>query len=258
MSERSELRLEVAPGVVRAAWLPLPPSGKAAGKQLDKEQPNLFSLNVPVWQAGRKQEVVRCLALSPAEVYALLQGRLTGGLAALDLLPTDAELREGTADKGHKDDGETAKLVRTRLAEEPMLALSLRGFGKGELLEGIFALWAEPEDEAAEAEGGNPATVGTGVLAAELARLERKGPAVSSGEWLAEAAAEGSLHQPGPQFHEIAARPFPASPVVAPVSEGWEELLPNTPKARQGLTLIVQRVAQAAARRAGKEGKPQR
>lgn len=148
-----------------------------------------------------------------------------------------------------REPGGDSAAYKERLAEEPLLALSLRGFTKGELLDGIFALWAETDIAADDSETeAAPASE----LATELARLERKGPAISSGEWLAEAAAEGSLHQPGPQFHEITARPFPSSPVVAAVTEDWGALLPQTPKALEGLTLIMNRVAEAAARRASK------
>lgn len=56
------------------------------------EQP--LSLKVPVWHAARRKEILRRLALSPDEVFALLQGRLTGGLAELELLPTDTELEQ--------------------------------------------------------------------------------------------------------------------------------------------------------------------
>lgn len=226
MSERIEMQIEAAPG-------------------------RSLSLKVPVWSAARRQEIVQRLAVNPGELFALLQGRLTGRLAELELMLTDSELEQALLEN---QGTEALKLLKERLAEEPMLALTLRGFTKSELLDGVFALWTndvlandelETDDEAAPVDD----------LATELARLERKGPAISSGEWLAEAAAEGSLHQPGPQFHEIAVRPFPTSPVVAEVTEDWEKLLPQTPKAVEGLTLIMNRVAEAAARRASRTAK---
>lgn len=259
MSELLEMQLEVKPGLVKAAWTPQP--GKVAGGSRSKGEmkggvstvlpgqrsDRPLSLEVPVWQADRRKEILRRLALSPGEVYALLQGRLTGGLAELDLLPTDAELERASFDgEAVGDKAEILKRIKERLADEPLLALSLRGFAKGELLDGIFALWAEDDGPATD-----ETEASVSELAKELARLERKGPAISSGEWLAEAAAEGSLHQPGPMFHEIAPRPFPSPPVIAEVTEDWGTLLPQTPKALEGLSLIMRRVAEAAARRAG-------
>jgi len=225
MSERLEVRLEVVPGRV-------------------------LSLKAPVWPAAQKQEIVRQLAQSPREVFALLQGRLTGGLAELELLPTDTELEQALAEcEGVENEVETSKLIKERLTNEPLMAFTLRGFTKGELLDGVFALWAEGSLNTDESEIEE---VAVSDLSTELARLERKGPTLPSGEWLAEAAAEGSLHQPGPQFHEIEVRPFPSSVVVAPVIEDWEALLPQTPKAIEGLTLIMKSVAEAAANRANK------
>lgn len=230
MSERIELQIEAAPG-------------------------RSLSLKVPVWPAARRQEILQLLAVSPGELFALLQGRLTGRLAELELMPTDSELEQALlGSQGTEEKTEALKLLKERLAEEPMLATALRGFAKSELLDGVFALWAEEELAKDEVETDDEAA-SVNDLATELARLERKGPAISSGEWLAEAAAEGSLHQPGPQFHEIAVRPFPSSPVVAEMTENWERLLPQTPKVAEGLTLIMNRVAEAAARRASRTAK---
>jgi uncharacterized Zn finger protein len=141
--------------------------------------------------------------------------------------------------------------LRQQLAMEPSLVFTMRGMSQAELLDGVFALWAEAEQD--ETEG---ASSKAGTLASELARLERKGPPISSGEWLAEAAAEGSLHQPGTLFHEIAERTFPTAPVIAETKEEWQKLLPQAPKARQGLELILRRVSETAIKRAESMRKP--
>lgn len=255
MSELPELRLLIEPGVIKAVGMQgsvqtgdtqgKRSGGAAAAIQEHAPQP-VLSVEVPQWSAERKEEVLRHLAGHPGELYDLLQGRLTGSVAGLELLPADygREIEAG-------DTGKLLGWVKKHLAEEPLLVFALRGLSKEELLSGVFALWAD--EEFAPQDEGN--TVQAGALAAELTRLERKGPAVTTGEWLAEAAAEGSLHQPGPLFHEIAARPFPASPVVAKAEESWGTLLPNTPRAGEGLTLIMRRVAESAARRAAGLGK---
>ncbi|WP_019913849.1 hypothetical protein [Paenibacillus sp. HW567] len=259
MSGPLELRLEIVPGRLRATELQ--GAGQAAVMQTkqtagvaarDREAAYALTLEVPLWPAERKNKVLRELAAHPGELYELLQGRLNDRLAGLGVLPAAAELETAVYEQGEgtATRAELQELIKQQLSEEPLLALSLRGLDKEELLAGVFGLWAE--EEAPEAGAGRPAG---GALAAELARLERKGPAVSSGEWLAEAAAEGSLHQPGPLFHEIAARPFPVSPVIAEPAENWPALLPQTPGATEGLTLIMRRVAEAAARRAAALGK---
>ena len=258
MSELLELRLEVLPGTIRATWNAGTAAGEGAGTggrkgksgtgAQEQVQRTVFTLNIPQWPVGRRNEVLSQLAMHPGELYDLLQGSLTGRLAELALLPEDAELRQAASEQsdGTLPQEELLMRVKQQLVKEPLLAFALRGLPKEELLSGVFALWAEQEN-VREAEAGTAAPVS---LAAELARLERKGPAVSSGEWLAEAAAEGSLHQPGPLFHEISARPFPAMPDVLEPEEDWSGLLPQTPKAREGLALLMRRVAEAAAGRA--------
>lgn len=255
MSELLELRLEMLPGMIKATGSLGTAAAEGAGKRSNKpgtgsEEPAqrvVCTLNILQWPAARKDEVLHQLSAHPGELYDLLQGSLTGGLAELDLLP-DTELDQAADEQGTGQLPREELLLRVKqqLLKEPLLALALRGLTKEELLSGVFALWAEQENER-DIEEGTPAPV---TLASELARLERKGPAVSSGEWLAEAAAEGSLHQPGPLFHEISARPFPAMPDVIEPEEDWSTLLPQTPKAREGLALLMRRVSEAAAKRA--------
>ncbi|WP_339253248.1 hypothetical protein [Paenibacillus sp. FSL P2-0136] len=230
-------RVEAVPQVRQGQQAPLP--------QVQREA---VTLHIPQWTPARKNEVLHQLAAHPGELYDLLQGSLNGGLAALELLPVDDELRLAAEEQGTGllPAEELVQRVRQQLTQEPLLAFALRGLSKEELLSGVFALWAEQENERSTEEDA-PASVS---LASELARLERKGPAVSSGEWLAEAAAEGSLHQPGPLFHEISSRPFPAMPEVMEPEEDWSALLPQTPKAREGLALLMRRVSEAAAKRA--------
>lgn len=255
MSELPELRLLIEPGVVKAvgtqgsvqtAEKPGKRSGASAAVLQEHAPKPVLALEVTQWSAERKEEVLEQLAAHPGELFELLQGKLTGGVAGLELFPAELNPADSGGSTGAEETGTLLGWVRKRLAEEPLLLFALHGMSKEELLSGVFALWAD-EEFAPQGEGN---MVSSGALAAELARLERKGPAVTTGEWLAEAAAEGSLHQPGPLFHEIAARPFPASPVVAEAVENWGALLPNTPRTGEGLALIMRRVAESAARRA--------
>lgn len=256
MSELLELRLEVLPGKIKATGSLGTAVVEGVGKRNSKpgagaEEPAqraVFTLSLPEWPAGLKNEVLQRLSAHPGALYDLLQGSLNEELAALAPLPADAELEQAAHEQGTGalPAEELLLRVKQQLAKEPLLGFALRGLSKEELLSGVFALWADQENEQ-NREDETPAPVS---LASELARLERKGPAVSSGEWLAEAAAEGSLHQPGPLFHEISARPFPAIPDVVEPEEDWSTLLPQTPRAREGLALLMRRVSEAAARRA--------
>ncbi|MFF2909458.1 hypothetical protein [Paenibacillus sp. NPDC057934] len=233
MSELSEpkLKLEVSPGKINALW----------------DADVRVSLEVPLWAMDAKRGIIRMLAGQAGEVYGLLQGRIADAVLETYILPSAAELEGGNYSLLHEGKQiELLRLLRNQLAHDPWLAFALRGMNQAELLNGVFSLWAEEQgEEAVEGELAKPSD-----LVSELTRLERKGPPVTSGEWLAEAAAEGSLHQPGTLFHEIAERALPSAPVTVDTKEEWELLLPQTPKAREGLHLVMQRVSEAAVKRA--------
>lgn len=247
MTETMNMVLKAAPGVLTAVWTPASGqaavddaggAGTAGSPQASPEFRQV--LKMEVWPLSRRQEAIKRLAGSPGELYGLLKGRLPAWLAEFGLWPDESELAVPDTNDEAANKEAIAK-VRERLAKEPLTALALRGLPKGELTDEIFALWAR----------GTGGEAGTG-LSAELGRLEKKGPAVSAGEWLAEASAEGSLHQPGPAFLEVRDRSVPDSPSIAPSMEDWKALLPNVPRAQEGLELIMRRAAEAAARRAAK------
>ncbi|WP_052098148.1 hypothetical protein [Paenibacillus stellifer] len=247
MTETMNMQLEAAPGRLTALWTP--GAGAEAGETGRSAEASRTSrsrqvLKLDLWPAAKRREAVERLADSPMELYGLLRGRLPDWLAAFGLWPDVAELagQEGAGD------AESMSRLRARLEQEPLTALALRGLPKEELTGAVFALWAEQERFR---EPGGVAE--TGQLAAELAKLEKKGAAVSAGEWLAEAAAEGSLHQPGPSFMEVRDRKVPGSPDI-PQEDGeetWAALLPGVPGAAEGLALIRRRAAEEAAKRAG-------
>ncbi|OMF93281.1 hypothetical protein [Paenibacillus sp. FSL R7-0273] len=248
MGKLPELRLIIEPGMLKAVPGQEPGQEDSAGTSRSGVVTEAaLSWAVPTWSAAQKENVLRQLAGQPGELYSLLQGKRTGSMAELQLIPPQLE----QAASGSGTGAGLPEWIKQQLQEEPLLAFRLRGMSKEELLGGVFALWAGEEYPPQEEGGAAPA----GMLAAELAKLERKGPAVTTGEWLAEAAAEGSLHQPGPLFHELAARPFPAFPAVAPPAENWRELLPNTPRSSEGLALIMRKAAESALRRASELGR---
>ncbi|MDF9843408.1 MULTISPECIES: hypothetical protein [unclassified Paenibacillus] len=247
MGKLPEQRLVIEPGMLKILLGQGTVQENGAGISSSADTASALSWAVPQWDPAQKDKVLRQLAGQPGELYDLLQGKSTGSMAELQLLPPGLERADSGTETGAALPGWAGK----QLLEEPLLGFRLRGMSKEELLEGVFALWAEEEYIQQDEGSAAPASM----LAAELARLERKGPAVTTGGWLAEAAAEGSLHQPGPLFHELASRPFPVSPAVAQPDEDWMKLLPNTPRAGEGLALIMRKAAESARRRASEPGR---
>lgn len=170
MNELLELRLEVLPGVIKAIGSVGPAAEGAdrrsskAGAEIEKQgeqgQRAVVTLRIPQWTPARKNEVLHQLAAHPGELYDLLQGSLNGGLAALELLPVDDELRLAAEEQGTGllPVDELVQRVRQQLTQEPLLAFALRGLSKEELLSGVFALWAEQENERSTEEDA-PASV---------------------------------------------------------------------------------------------------
>ncbi len=233
MNEKKEISLEVAPGVLKASWV------------RDAGRPPGLSLEVSLWTPSTQQEIIHRFGESPAEVYSLLRGKAPEWFTSLEIFAGETLSPSDT--NGEMAAQELLDQVKEALMEQPLLVLKLKGLPKEELIDTVLTHWSRVVTDTQAGSGtGNPAEK----LAAELTRLERKGPAVASGEWLAEAAAEGSLHQPGSLFHEVADRPFPSKPVIAEATEDWRPLLPQTPKVQEGLAHITHRVAEAAARRA--------
>lgn len=254
-----QLQFEIAPGQINGMSALL--SGAKEADQAELEDTRtvsvqteqnvtypVMSLKVPVWTPEMKRGVGRRLATEAGIIYELLQGRLADEDMAERLLPKPEELNQAMFDVKHAgQQSEWLRQLHDFLRNDAWQAFLLRGMTQTELLNDVFSHWTKVEADHA---GDDSLKTGAGELAAELIRLERKGPPIASGEWLAEAAAEGSLHQPGTQFHEIAERELPTAPVIPEVEEAWERLLPQAPRAREGLELVLRRVSEAAVERA--------
>ncbi|MDO7906668.1 hypothetical protein Q5741_09565 [Paenibacillus sp. JX-17] len=194
--------------------------------------------------AARAQLLAR-LQARPIELYRLLQGEPAPAVAALlPPLPDDA-----AAEDGSEPPRALAEAVREALTAEPLLRLALAGLPRAELLAGVFGSWAE-ELAAQGAPRRAPA-------AEPAVRGEARGAAGAVGDWIAEAAAAGTLHQPGPGFSSVEVRlPQELQPQEPPA--GLAALLPGQPRAAEGLALVRARTAEAARTLAAGAVKPPR
>lgn len=234
MTQGGNTRLEAAPGRLTVRNAVSGPDEKDT------------VLKPAVWPAEKRRETLSRFASSPADLYLLLQGKAPDWLLEAGLLPAGAEWA------GLEPSSRQAEVARL-LALQPALALTVRGLSLREIEDGAFAGWA---DYAAERGGGK--------LGAEVARLERRGPAHPADrperEGSEDSAGE-SPHRPGQAFYDIRPRPLPEKPEVAPASREWEARLPQLPRVRAGIDLLRLRGAEAALRRgreAARVPKPQR
>lgn len=194
---------------------------------------------------AQREAVLVQLRKRPLTLYALLRGGpAPEELAAL--LPA-AQAPEGTPGAttasaavactcgrpscAHAAAAERA--VAARLAAEPLLQLAHAGLPREALLAGVLGAWAEELAHDPSGPGRAAETAGRPQV-----RGGEGGAAV--GEWIAEAAADGAMHQPGPGFGAVEVRlTQPGKPPALPELTALLHGLPAT----AGLDLIRERVA---------------
>ncbi|WDQ34179.1 hypothetical protein PTQ21_08035 [Paenibacillus marchantiae] len=253
MSEKWNVELHMSPGGWTAEVSAASDASKevlaAAGKTESAE--GLFTVTGTLQQfsEAEREAVLAQLRKRPLALYALLRGgpapaELAGLLPAT---PSEAEL--GTAAGGSLSAGGAAtctcgrtgcahasaaeRAVAARFAAEPLLQLAHAGLPREALLAGVLGSWAEELAHDPSGPGRAAETAGR-----PQARGGEGGAAV--GEWIAEAAADGAMHQPGPGFGAVKVRL--AQPGKPPATPELAALLPGVP-ATAGLALIRERVA---------------
>ncbi|WP_315794377.1 hypothetical protein [Paenibacillus sp. BIC5C1] len=255
MSEKWNVELHMSPGGWTAEVSAVSDASEeavdAAGKT--ESAKGLFTVTgtLPQLSEAEREAVLAQLRKRPLALYALLRGGPAP--AELDgLLPRHApsEAEQGTASLGgslsaggaatctcgrpecaHAAAAERA--VAARFAAEPLLQLAHAGLPREALLAGVLGSWAEELAHDPSGPGRAAETAGR-----PQARGGEGGAAV--GEWIAEAAADGAMHQPGPGFGAVKVRL--AQPGKPPATPELAALLPGVP-ATAGLALIRERVA---------------
>lgn len=253
MSEEWKIELHMSPGVWTAEVNTLADSGERLSGSADADQTGtaasgMFKVKGTLAQLNETQReaVLAQLRKRPLALYALLRGgpapeELAGLLAAAELVDAPgaavlgaapaASCTCGRAGCAHAAAAERA--VTARLAAEPLQLLAHAGLPREALLAGVLGSWAEELAHDPSGPGRAAETAGR-----PQARAGEGGAAV--GEWIAEAAADGAMHQPGPGFGAVEVRL--AQPGKPPALPELTALLQGVPAAA-GLDLIRERVA---------------
>ncbi|RAR44016.1 hypothetical protein DP091_09905 [Paenibacillus sp. MDMC362] len=197
------------------------------------------SVQVKTLSPAAREAVLAYLEEDPQALYRLLAGQDAPWLAELAPSPLQGE-EAAACTCGQAACGHAAALLAAaapRLAAEPLQQLTLLGLPREALLASVFGAWAK----AAPPQAG-------GSAAEQAARAKEKGPSgPSPGEWVAEAAAEGRLHRPGPQLSELAVQLSPPPPAdqLGPAGD-WTSLLPGVRGASKALSVIARGAAKQA------------
>ncbi|WP_340015500.1 hypothetical protein [Paenibacillus sp. FSL K6-1318] len=250
MSEKWKIELHMSPGgwtaEVNTAADAEQENSDSAAEGKTGSAAGVFTVTgtpAPLSEAQR-EAVLAQLRKRPLTLYALLRGGPAPDELA-GLLPA-AQAPEGppgaatasaavacTCGRPSAHAAAAERAVAARLAAEPLLQLAHAGLPREALLAGVLGAWAEELAHDPSGPGRAAETAGRPQV-----RGGEGGAAV--GEWIAEAAADGAMHQPGPGFGAVEVRL--TQPGKPPALPELTALLPGVP-ATAGLDLIRERVA---------------
>lgn len=206
----------------------------------DREQGGSCGISVTIepLTSDARNTIIAYLTDHPLELYSLLAGREAPWLAGYVPSPLPGEGEGVPCTCGREACGQAAAVLdaaRQKLAAEPLQLLALLGLPREALLAGVFDAWAKAVPPRPGGAAGDAAT-----------RVKEKGPSgPSPGEWVAEAAAEGRLHRPGPQLGELAVPLSPPPGELGPAGD-WAGLLPGVSGVTQALGLIARAASERA------------
>ncbi|MEK4114991.1 hypothetical protein NST44_02080 [Paenibacillus sp. FSL W8-0919] len=198
-----------------------------------------ISVTIEPLTSDARNTIIAYLTDHPLELYSLLAGREAPWLAGFVPSPLPGEGEGVPCTCGREACGQAAAVLdaaRQKLAAEPLQLLALLGLPREALLAGVFDAWAKAVPPRPGGAAGDAAT-----------RVKEKGPSgPSPGEWVAEAAAEGRLHRPGPQLGELAVPLSPPPPGELGPAGDWAGLLPGVSGVTQALGLIARAASERA------------
>lgn len=228
--------LNIVPGWIHAKIAPAVTPGTP-------EKGGPFEAHIPFapFSAEEAADIVKELSGHPYELYALLRSRPPLWLeedVKSRYAPDWARAECGCGKNGCGHVRAVLAEAERKFQDEPVLRLTLLGLPKERLLNDVFRDWAERVPPAAESDDSEA-----------LGKLEEKGKAgPSAGEWLAEAAEQGKLHEPGAEYHDVKVH-LQAEPTGELQIDDWAALLPGVKNAEQIVRRITTETAEKARER---------
>ncbi|AOZ92446.1 hypothetical protein [Paenibacillus crassostreae] len=208
---------------------------------LDKTLMHVVSIPVEKSSPQIREEILQELRGNPHDLYCILNGETP--LWVLELLPSPIPLlwEEAGCDCGNVN---CTALLSMReyawdqLMIDPLMKLTLLGLPRQELLSNVFDAWASSttsqEKEIA-------------LLEASIAKEKEKlGP--TPGDWLAEAAEQGKLHDPGPLFQDVTIH-LSTQEELELNADDWSPLLKSVPGFQKALRMVIKKTSDSAEKR---------
>lgn len=234
MTEIAKVVLDARPGLLK---------GTITTSLDESTEVSTHEVNIPVEVCSPliQEEILTELQNTPYELYHLLKGEAPQWLN--DLLPSSADIwmEAATCNCGDLNCQEVLAIreyAEQQLSADPLMKLTLMGLPRQELMSGVLGAWsASTISEEKE------------VVRIEVSLMEEKGKTgPSAGEWLAEAAEQGRLHEPGPLFRDVTLN-LTSSEEVEIHTDDWTPLLPGASGVQKALRLIMKKTSDIAEKR---------
>ncbi|MEC0240842.1 hypothetical protein P4H66_13380 [Paenibacillus dokdonensis] len=226
--KREPFELSIVPG-----WIHAKEARSQKSNEESAETHVYWKVEIPCPQltAEERTEICERLADHPDDVYGLLKNQQPSWLE--EEIPADdvPRLDQAKCSCGQSECRHIQMVLETvehKLHSEPLLRLTMLGITREQLLNFVFQEWAEEVPAVAESSDEEA-----------LSKLEEKGKSgPSSGEWLAEAAEQGKLHEPGSTYLDVKVH-LNAIPDDELEMDDWTELLPNVKAVQQVIRQIT-------------------
>ncbi|MHA0857098.1 hypothetical protein [Paenibacillus sp. CMAA1364] len=230
----AQMQLDVRPGLLTGTYV-------VSSDELSDHNSHEWSITTEVISSQMKQEIVTGLTENAHDVYGLLGGETPSWLQTLLPSPIRIFLGEATCTCGDVNCAYVVSMqsyASRQLDDNPLMMMSLLGLSRKELLSDIFRAWSTLKESK---------TKEIATMEASLTKeKEKQGP--TPADWLAEAAEQGRLHDPGALYKDMTINLSPPDDSELHADD-WTPLLEGVPGVQKALRLIIKKTADHAEKR---------
>lgn len=231
MTDIAEVVLDARPGLLK---------GTIANSQDESEGASTHEVNISTELCSPliREEILAELQHSPSDLYDLIKGITPPWLNGILPSIADTLMKDTTCTCGVTNCEEglfMREYAGQQLLTDPIMRLCLMGLPRQELLGSVFGAWSSLAFQDAKE-----------TAAVEASLMEEKGKSgPSPGEWLAEAAEQGRMHEPGPLFRDVTLNLNPPEDSELHPDD-WNSVLPGSPGVQKALRMIMKKTSDIA------------
>ena len=231
MTDIAEVVLDARPGLLK---------GTISNAQDETEGASTHEVNISTALCSPliREEILAELQHSSNDLYDLIKGITPPWLNGILPSIADTLIKDTTCTCGVTNCEEglfMREYAGKQLLTDPIMRLCLMGLPRQELLSSVFGAWSSLTFQDAKE-----------TAAVEASLMEEKGKSgPSPGEWLAEAAEQGRMHEPGPLFRDVTLNLNPPEDSELHPDD-WNSVLPGSPGVQKALRMIMKKTSDIA------------